>query len=115
MASPRTPRRRGDRVAWLVACLLIVLDPTVNRATHADAVVVLGPPTEDGRLQTGLTLINQGYASNLLISVNSPTQHQARGLCAHPPSAAAVTSRKPDPASTQGHSPDSPRLTAPTH
>ena len=52
-------------VAWLVACYLIVVDPTVNRATRADAVVVLGPPTKDGRLETGLTLSNQGYASKL--------------------------------------------------
>ena len=72
-------------IAWLVACYLIVVDPTVNRTTRADAVVVLGPPTEDGRLETALTLMNQGYASNLVISLNSPKQRRASDVCARPP------------------------------
>jgi uncharacterized SAM-binding protein YcdF (DUF218 family) len=102
-------------VAWLVACLLIVFDPTVNRATHADAVVVLGPPTEDGRLETGLTLIKQGYASNLVISLNSPKQWQARQVCEDPPRGASVTCFTPDPATTQGEAQEIRRLAAAHH
>ena len=102
-------------ITWLVACLLIVFDPTVNRATHADAVVVLGPPTEDGRLNTGLALINQGYASNLLISVNSPNQRQASALCAQPPAGVSVTCFTPDPATTQGEAQEIRRVAAAQH
>jgi len=102
-------------VAWLVACFLIVFDPTVNRATRADAVVVLGPPTEDNRLETGLTLINQGYASNLVISINSPNQRRARAVCAQPPGGVSVTCFTPDPATTQGEAQQIRRLAAAQH
>ena len=102
-------------VAWLVACFLVVFDPTVNRATRADAVVVLGPPTEDNRLETGLTLISQGYASNLVISINSPNQRRARAVCAQPPGGVSVTCFTPDPATTQGEAQQIRRLAAAQH
>jgi uncharacterized SAM-binding protein YcdF (DUF218 family) len=102
-------------VAWLVACYLIVVDPTVNRATRADAVVVLGPPTKDGRLGTGLTLINQGYAGNLVISLNSPKQREARQVCEAPPAGVSVTCFTPNPATTQGEAQNIRRLAAAQH
>ena len=102
-------------VAWLVACYLIVVDPTVNRATHADAVVVLGPPTKDGRLETGLTLINQGYARNLVISLNSPKQRRASAVCDRPPAGVSVTCFSPDPATTQGEAQHIRRLVSAQH
>ena len=102
-------------VAWLIACYLIVVDPTVNRATRADAVFVLGPPTEDGRLETGLRLINQGYARNLVISLNSPNQRPANAACAQPPAGVSVSCFAPHPATTQGEAQHIRRLAAAQH
>src|SRR5919201_2957628 len=58
------PRRRRTRViiavlaalllSWLVACMLLVAVPSVNRPTKADAIIVLGSPTAENRLGTAL-------------------------------------------------------------
>jgi uncharacterized SAM-binding protein YcdF (DUF218 family) len=89
-------------VVWLVACYLVVLHPTINRLTRADAVVVLGPPVGNGRLSTALRLVDQGYSSNLVISLNSEQQHPASDACASPPSGVTVTCFSPHPGTTQG-------------
>jgi DUF218 domain len=103
----------GSLVAgWLVACYLVVVDPTVNHATHADAVVVLGSPLEDGRLDTALGLINQGHATNLVISLNSPKQRPAQHVCEGPPAGVSVTCFSPDPPTTQGEARNIRRLAA---
>lgn len=102
-------------VAWLVACYLVVVDPTVNRPTHADAVVVLGPPIGNGRLETALGLVDQGYATNLVISLNSPKQRQAARVCARPPTGVSVTCFTADPATTQGEAQNIRRLASAQH
>lgn len=89
-------------VVWLVACYLVVLHPTVNRLTRADAVVVLGPPVGNGRLDTALRLVDQGYSTNLVISLNSVQQHPASDVCVRPPSGVTVTCFTPNPGTTQG-------------
>ncbi|HEY3090010.1 MAG TPA: hypothetical protein VGJ59_18315 [Jatrophihabitantaceae bacterium] len=50
-------------VAWLVVGYLVIADPTVNHPRHADAVVVLGPPDNNGRVDTALSLIGQHVAT----------------------------------------------------
>ena len=39
-------------MAWLLACFLVIQHPTINQVSHADAIVVLGPPETD-RLDAG--------------------------------------------------------------
>ncbi len=112
--------RRGGRitlaclavlvVAWLVACYVVVARPSVDHPTRADAIMVLGPPTANGRLQTALSLVDQQVAKNLVISLNSPKQWQARVVCQHPPAGVTVTCFQPDPATTRGEAEQARRL-----
>jgi uncharacterized SAM-binding protein YcdF (DUF218 family) len=89
-------------VAWLVAGYLVIADPTVNHPRHADAIVVLGPPDSNGRVDTALSLIRQHVATNLVISVMSERQRQAKSLCSAPQDGFRVTCFQPHPATTRG-------------
>ena len=89
-------------VAWLIAGYLVIVDPTVNHPEHADAVVVLGPPDENGRVDTALDLVHRGVTSNLVISVMSERQRQAKSLCTAPQVGFTVTCFQPHPATTRG-------------
>jgi uncharacterized SAM-binding protein YcdF (DUF218 family) len=89
-------------VAWLVVGYLVIADPTVNHPRHADAVVVLGPPDNNGRVDTALSLIRQHVATNLVISVMSERQRQAKSLCTAPQEGFNVTCFQPHPATTRG-------------
>jgi uncharacterized SAM-binding protein YcdF (DUF218 family) len=88
-------------VAWLVLCFLVVQHPTINRVTHADAVVVLGPP-DNYRLSAAERLVAEGVADQLLISVPATGFGRAVQLCAHPPAGVRATCFKPDPGTTRG-------------
>jgi hypothetical protein len=111
----RWPATRGKRialgtgigllglfVAWLVVGYLVIVDPTVNHPRHADAVVVLGPPDENGRVATALDLVHRGVTSNLVISVMSERQRRAKSLCTTPQPGFTVTCFQPHPSTTRG-------------
>lgn len=87
---------------WLVVGYLVIADPTVNHPRHADAVVVLGPPDDNGRVDAALSLIRQHVATNLVISVTSERQRAAKSLCTAPQDGFSVTCFQPHPATTQG-------------
>jgi DUF218 domain len=89
-------------VAWLVVGYLVIADPTVNHPRHADAVVVLGPPDNNGRVDTALSLIRRHVATSLVISVMSERQRQAKSLCTAPQDGFNVTCFQPHPATTRG-------------
>lgn len=89
-------------VAWLVAGYLVIVDPTVNHPERADAVVVIGPPDANGRIDTALDLINHHVTSNLVISVMSEKQRLAKHLCTDPQDGFTVTCFLPHPATTRG-------------
>jgi len=89
-------------VAWLIVGYLVIVDPTVNHPEHADVVVVLGPPDNNGRMDTALDLIHRHVASNLVISVTSERQRQAKHLCNEPQDGFTVTCFRPNPATTRG-------------
>jgi uncharacterized SAM-binding protein YcdF (DUF218 family) len=106
------PRRRRWRivtallgvlvVAYGIAAYLLIVDPTVNRLRPADAVVVLGGASVDGRLQHGIALVEAGYASTLLVSQPTTRDQQTREFCARKLAHVTVVCFKPDPATTQG-------------
>lgn len=111
----RWPSTRGKRialgagivvlvlfVAWLIVGYLVIVDPTVNHPKHADAIVVLGPPDDNGRLDTALALIDDHVATNLLISVMSDRQQQVKHLCTDPQDGFTVTCFQPHPKTTRG-------------
>lgn len=89
-------------VAWLVACFVVIVFPTVNHPRHADAVVVLGPPTVNGRLEAGLALIRQHLASDLVVSVGGDDHMLSSPLCAQPQHGFTVTCFEPHPGTTRG-------------
>jgi uncharacterized SAM-binding protein YcdF (DUF218 family) len=97
-------------VVWLVGGFFVVVHPHVNRPRHVDAVVVLGPPDANGRVDTALSLINQHLAANLVISVTSERQRQAKHLCATPENGFKVFCFLPDPATTRGEAEEIRRL-----
>lgn len=89
-------------LGWGVAAYLFIIDPSVSRPQHVDAIVILGGATTDGRLQRGIELAEQGYAPNLLISQPSLLNPFVRHACAQVISGVTVTCFKPDPTTTQG-------------
>ena len=117
------PKRRGGRwrrrllrlvlallVVWLIACFLIVREPTVNKPAMVDAVLVLGPPEVDGRLQLAEHLMAERLAGTLVVSIQSPKQHDARVLCQAPPAGLKLICFAPDPATTRGEAEEIGRL-----
>ncbi len=89
-------------VAWLVVGYFVIANPTVNHPRRADAIVVLGPPDNNGRQATALSLIRQHVATNLVISIPSERQLQAKALCNTPQDGFSVTCFQPHPATTRG-------------
>lgn len=89
-------------VAWLVACLILFAAPAVDQPEHADAVVVLAPPLPTGRLAYAESLMAEGYADTLVISVPKDSTGVApTHLCEedHPYEIVCFT---PDPITTRG-------------
>jgi uncharacterized SAM-binding protein YcdF (DUF218 family) len=110
--SLRLPQRRRWRIAlaavlvvvlgWVTAAFLVIIDPITNRPARADAIVVLGGPTVDGRLEEGLRLVREGYASTLLISTPGRTSPAVSRACAAPIPHVTVACFLPSPKTTQG-------------
>ena len=90
-------------VVWLVVGYLVIVDPTVNHPPRqADAVVVLGPPQSNGRVDTALSLIRQHVAASLVVSVPADSQRRTMPLCTAPQDGFSVTCFQPHPATTRG-------------
>jgi uncharacterized SAM-binding protein YcdF (DUF218 family) len=113
MRSPlRLPQQRRWRfvvasalvvvLGWACAAFLVIVDPSINRPTHADAIVVLGGANVDGRLAKGLRLAREGYAGALLISTPGPNGYAIRQACAASIPHVTITCFSPSPKTTQG-------------
>lgn len=100
---------------WLVGGYLLVAQPTVNRPVKVDAILVLGSPLVDDRLQTATRLIDQHLASTLVVSVSSPDKYGARPVCQHQPAGYRVVCFSPSPATTQGEAREIGRLVRTNH
>ncbi len=101
-------------LAWLLACFLVIQHPTINQVSHADAVIVLGPP-DDYRLEAAQRLVAAGVADHLVISVPASGFAQAEQICAHPPSGVTATCFAPNPATTRGEAEEVARLERSQH
>ena len=127
---PASSRRRGKRagwrrwllrgllaalVLWLVGCLLVVVEPTVNKLAKVDAILVLGPPDVDGRAEAAYALASQHYASTVVISVESELQQQVKGACRNQNPGYQVICFQPDPRTTQGEAREIGRLAREHH
>lgn len=97
-------------LAWVVGGLFWFVHPRVDHPKHADAVVILGPPYENGRLDVALSLIKQHVADNLVVSVPSKWQRKLVPLCADPHDSFTVICFRPDPSTTSGEAQELRRL-----
>ncbi len=87
---------------WLAACFLVVAEPSVNSPTRSDAILVLGPPLVDGRLDEALRLAGQHYAGTVVISIGWAKGRQRIPACANDNPAYQVICFEPKPTTTRG-------------
>ncbi|MCS5713712.1 YdcF family protein [Herbiconiux sp. CPCC 205716] len=92
-------------LALFVVAVRLIVFPDLSDPTKADAVLVLGPPTVQ-RLETAQTLMDDGLATNLVISVpegvEDDQEHtRLRDLCLGR-SDRPVECITPEPFTTQG-------------
>jgi uncharacterized SAM-binding protein YcdF (DUF218 family) len=113
------PRSRLRRVlavllalalAWLAACFLLVVTPSVDRPVRSDAILVLGSPTADGRLEKALELAAAGYAGTVVISIGWERGRQRVAACADDDPRYRVICFLPDPPTTRGEAQELGRL-----
>jgi uncharacterized SAM-binding protein YcdF (DUF218 family) len=97
-------------LAWLAACYLVVAQPTVNEPVRSDAILVLGPPLVDGRLDEALRLAAAHYAGIVVISIGWDKGRQRVAACANDNPAYQVICFEPDPATTRGEAEEIGRL-----
>ncbi len=106
-------------VLWLIACFLVVAEPTVNKPAKVDAIVVLGPPGVDGRVTEALSLAKQKYADTVVISVGDGVSvggpAGARSACRNDNPAYQVICFQPSPTTTRGEAEELGRLVARHH
>jgi hypothetical protein len=87
---------------WLAAGFLVVAEPSVDRPVRSDAILVLGPPLVDGRLDQALRLADAGYAGTVVISIGWDKGRQRISACANDNPAYQVICFKPSPPTTRG-------------
>lgn len=89
-------------VIWLVIGYFVVVRPRVNRLAHADAVVVLGPYPADGRIDSALHIVDEGYADTLALSAVPAGVASTRRLCTTVLKGRPIICFTPQPATTLG-------------
>jgi len=102
----------GLALGWTIAAAAMFVWPPREKASRADAVVVLAGG-QGPRLAKGLELVRRGVAPVLVVSDGwSPTWPEANRLCAGRPAPVAVACFHPDPYSTRGEAEAFARLAA---
>jgi uncharacterized SAM-binding protein YcdF (DUF218 family) len=102
-------------LVWVLGCYLLVVRPSVDRPVHSDAILVLGSPSVDGRLEQGLRLAADGYADTLVISIGWAKGRQRIAACADNDPRYRVICFQPDPTTTRGEAEELGRLARQQH
>jgi hypothetical protein len=122
--SPRSPRLvRVARLAiialttllllWLVGGYLVFVHPRVDKPVRVDAILVLGPPDSNGRLDEALALARQHIADTLVVSVEPDGTISDYPVCAGGDPALTVICFQPsNPPTTRGEARELARLSA---
>ncbi|HEY2299440.1 MAG TPA: YdcF family protein [Jatrophihabitans sp.] len=97
-------------VTWFTFGWLVIGNPKVDHPKHADAIIILGSPENNARIEAAESLLDQHVTNQLVISLNSPDQRHAYSLCTHPPAGVSVTCFQPKPSSTRGEAEEMRRL-----
>jgi uncharacterized SAM-binding protein YcdF (DUF218 family) len=83
-------------VAFVVASVVLFIEPATNTPAHADAVIVLAGENNDARISKGIQLVRAGYAPRLFVSAPG---HQS---CPKSRPSVSITCFDPNPSTTQG-------------
>jgi uncharacterized SAM-binding protein YcdF (DUF218 family) len=100
---------------WLLACVLVVLEPTENKVQRVDAILVLGPPDVDGRTAAAYALAARHYAGTVVVSVESDLQQQGKYACRNLNPTYQVICFQPVPKTTLGEAREIRALAAEHH
>jgi uncharacterized SAM-binding protein YcdF (DUF218 family) len=117
------PATRGKRIllisgisllvlllGWMTFGWLVIGNPKVDHPTRADAIVILGSPENNARIEVAEGLLDAHVANQLVISLNSPNQRHAYQVCTHPPAGVTVACFQPHPSTTRGEAEEVRRL-----
>ena len=102
-------------VLWLVGCFAVVAEPTVDRPVRSDAILVLGPPLVDGRLDAALRLAAAHYAGTVVISIGWEPARRELAACHTPNPDYRVICFEPNPTTTRGEAEEIGRLARAQH
>jgi uncharacterized SAM-binding protein YcdF (DUF218 family) len=102
-------------LVWLAGCFLLVVRPSVDRPVRSDAILVLGSPGVDGRLDEGLRLAAAGYADTVVISIGWERGRQRIAACADDDPRYRVICFQPSPPTTRGEAQELGRLARQQH
>lgn len=98
-------------VGVVVAGVPILVRPQLDPVTRADAVVVLGGSNIDGRVETGLQLVRDGVAGQLVLSNPYASPDTVTGrACRSTVPGVEISCFPPDPSTTQGEAEEIARL-----
>jgi uncharacterized SAM-binding protein YcdF (DUF218 family) len=86
----------------LVAGYFLIVSPSTDKPQPVDAILVLGPPNQNGRFALGLKLVAEGYSKNLVVSSAPDSLAQLNQLCHTGIPNAMLTCFPPNPATTRG-------------
>lgn len=98
-------------LGWVVTGYFVIVQPSLQRATHVGAIVVLGPSLND-RLAEAVDIAHRYEISDLAISVGDTPGQITGGYCAEPPPGIKVTCFVPTPYTTRGEAREIGRLAA---
>jgi hypothetical protein len=99
-------------LAWVGSVYRWLAHPGLDQPTRADAVIVLGPPEENGSLALGESLVGRGLAPQLLVSIAAGQRGPVGHICAgdRPAPVARFACFVPDPTTTRGEAREVARL-----
>jgi hypothetical protein len=100
-------------LAWIIGGYFVFVRPKVDRPSRVDAILVLGPPDSNGRIDTGLALAMQHFADTLVVSVEPDGKISDHPVCLnHTPGITVICFQPSNPPTTRGEAREITRLAA---
>ena len=99
-------------LVWIIGGYFVVVRPATDQPAKVDAILVLGPPDIDGRMPLGVQLAEEGYASTVVVSVESEEQFQVKHECHSDSTTPRIICFIANPHTTQGEARELRELTA---
>lgn len=87
---------------WVAVGFFLFVVPAVDRPQRADAVVVLAPVVETGRLELAEELMSDGYGTLLVVSMPDDVDADSSSEICRASRSYRIICFSPDPVTTQG-------------